>query len=484
MKIKLAISIFITLCMVLSACQPTPEESVVVQKDMNDMLEEAQSIDNEEEARPYNLNVPETYTYTNTFADGKLTINAEAFVNVPDVAKLPVASVIQGFFTQEVVSGTLEYLYDEEPYYIKQIEETWVQTKEDIEKEIVATKAAIADGVYDDDEDLLELAKERIKDLRQKYATAPETKDPPERSDGLMWMISDNNEAYSFIHVTGLDDETGEETSFFRCKSSDDVNSKRTNSMEYKRSYYLQFTMNGALRVNDDSDVSDELVDELEITLSEAKDTAQNYLDTIGVMGMECTTAYIVDDHNDGYSDGVYSKAENYAYKLYYTRVVNNVPVLVLGDVGGMGEFNVRWPFEQLDITVMNGEIAVVKWRSPCAVSEIIIENAKIIDYETAISRFEEMVQISYEGTANQDYIESLDIRIEEVQLGLFRIRLQDGDGKEGLYAPAWAFYGTVKITDINGIGYNDGCDFPQGPFIVLAVNAIDGSIIDIGSEN
>ena len=32
MKIKLAISIFIVLCMVLSACQPTPEEEAVVNK--------------------------------------------------------------------------------------------------------------------------------------------------------------------------------------------------------------------------------------------------------------------------------------------------------------------------------------------------------------------------------------------------------------------------------------------------------------------
>ena len=102
------------------------------------------------------------------------------------------------------------------------------------------------------------------------------------------------------------------------------------------------------------------------------------------------------------------------------------------------------------------------------------------------------MVIVTYEAKAeegNRQGLESLNIVIDNVQLGLLRIKQQNTEGtKAGIYIPVWAFYGTVIYQYPEEAfykygkpetSYNDGQDFPNGPFIVLAINAVDGSIID-----
>jgi hypothetical protein len=75
---------------------------------------------------------------------------------------------------------------------------------------------------------------------------------------------------------------------------------------------------------------------------------------------------------------------------------------------------------------------------------------------------------------------------IDSIQLGLFRIKEQNTEGtRSGLFVPVWAFYGNVIATseyyeEDGGVRFNGPYDVPQGPYIVLAVNAIDGSIIDV----
>ena len=63
-------------------------------------------------------------------------------------------------------------------------------------------------------------------------------------------------------------------------------------------------------------------------------------------------------------------------------------------------------------------------------------------------------------------------MNVNTVQLSM--IRLRDGDKLSGLYVPAWVFYGTKSL-------YSDSTTtFSPSPWIVYAINAIDGSIIDV----
>ena len=96
MKIKLAISIFITLCMVLSACQPTPEEEAVVNKGgdwIETMIEKANgkiadsSVTGDEKI-PFEYEAPEKQSYT--LNGENITVKIDAQVYIPEYS-LPMA---------------------------------------------------------------------------------------------------------------------------------------------------------------------------------------------------------------------------------------------------------------------------------------------------------------------------------------------------------------------------------------------------------
>ena len=88
-KMKKAISIIaaaLATAMLFSGCQATPDEPVVIGKDMEQMLEKAQ--DTQTSAEAQNLSdqygIPERLTKELSGADGKLSIHVDAPITVPE----------------------------------------------------------------------------------------------------------------------------------------------------------------------------------------------------------------------------------------------------------------------------------------------------------------------------------------------------------------------------------------------------------------
>jgi hypothetical protein len=60
----------------------------------------------------------------------------------------------------------------------------------------------------------------------------------------------------------------------------------------------------------------------------------------------------------------------------------------------------------------------------------------------------------------------------------LHLVRVRDGGGLTGLYTPAWVFYGKeTRIAERSGVVFEGTED---QPWILMAINAVDGSIIDL----
>lgn len=75
------------------ACQPTPENPIVVGKDQTEMLNKAKETlapEKLEQSLRERLNVPDRYTYS--YHKGDLTIDADAEIVVPD-GELPIVRV-------------------------------------------------------------------------------------------------------------------------------------------------------------------------------------------------------------------------------------------------------------------------------------------------------------------------------------------------------------------------------------------------------
>lgn len=121
-------------------------------------------------------------------------------------------------------------------------------------------------------------------------------------------------------------------------------------------------------------------------------------------------------------------------------------------------------------------------------------------------------MKTSYEGIVSTMFSGEVefDISVERIELCLLRIREQGNAQTEGLLVPAWVFSGRNKGTDKNGgVKYFQGASslakvdpaqigtegslaptsmFELAPgvreddtVILLAINAVDGSVIDLG---
>ena len=67
---------------------------------------------------------------------------------------------------------------------------------------------------------------------------------------------------------------------------------------------------------------------------------------------------------------------------------------------------------------------------------------------------------------------------------GYGRADVDSGSERKGVYSPAWIFYGKVIEHHKSYNEYTDKWDTndmqEQQPWIVLAINAVDGSVIDV----
>jgi len=490
----------VMLMLTTTACQPTPEEVIVVGKDQEKMIEKAQNdaisdtkqaTEEETETSVSPIEAPDIYAFNTTGAKGKLIVAADATVTIPDAEQIPTLEVTPETFSQEMISGILEYLFEDTPLY-ETNSDSEVLTKDEIETAIISLQADIASGRFDEDGDLLEAAKDRITLLETMYDSAPETKDGPVLFTG---------QVQAELSIFSMNNVTGDWIATFECGVSNSSGDDRIKYIDYRAmgGKDVIFTMDGALKVDADSDISDDLSNNLGITLQDANKLAQDFFDATDLSFMNCRASYVIDDHGTGNVDGYIGDAKNHAFKLYYTRTIENSPVLVLGTIGEdrTEEYDYLWAYERLEILITKKGIAEIDWVSPCLASEVITDKTNIITFDEATKIFENKIMTIYEAKVadifkegiENNLIESIDISVDSIQLGLLRIKQQNTAGeKYGLYVPVWAFYGTVtyNYTDAAweyGIPtkfYNDGVQYPEGPYIVLAINAIDESLIDI----
>ena len=120
---KKLITIFLTLFMLLSAaaCQKTPEKAVVVKKDTERMIEQAQASDTDGSSLISALGIPDKYNVNETYFDGKMLLSGEAPVYLPSVETVPIVEVAPSDFSQEFIDKAYKALVgDTEMYQVQQ----------------------------------------------------------------------------------------------------------------------------------------------------------------------------------------------------------------------------------------------------------------------------------------------------------------------------------------------------------------------------
>jgi hypothetical protein len=177
---RITVVLLSAMFLTLTSCKPTPESPIVQGKNLDRLIEKAGDglTGNEQPIEvdlAQRLGVPERYISQRINKKKKLTLNADAEITLPDYA-MPVIRVEPDDFSQELSEKLYYILTGDTPMYEEQTELTKSQIQHiisGIEDEIAYLKPFIERGVPTPPGTIEEMEKQ-IKELRQKYETAPE----------------------------------------------------------------------------------------------------------------------------------------------------------------------------------------------------------------------------------------------------------------------------------------------------------------------
>ena len=490
MKKMITAVLVLGIMLTLGACQETPEEAFVVQKDTERMVEQA--VDDSTGTKVSKLKVPDgNYTYQTSAADGRLTINVDAPVTVPESENIPTARVSESGFTQEQVTGFFNYLFpDEKPVTGDNVPH--VMTKDEIQETILMYKKYIAEGTTDEytmcSEEELE---EEIKNLEKQYETAPETE--PELdiqvSDGTMTIETTGGDKYAGEEILVLDAQT-EDKYIYACVPLDG-NGYRENYFGFhlRNEPSGQFSEMNAVRI-DEANWQAAAEGKLAITYDDAKALCDGFFEAGDITDVVLSDAFIIDDEESlpeefHETQGKPSDPENYAYQFHYVRTIGDSLVANMSHLMSDGdEYSLPWRYEFIMFWVNNNGILSISWDCHTTTGEIINEDTGVISFENAREIFETMIVTTYGATESwNEHLAAESIDIDDIALSLVRVREQNAPGRNGIYMPAWVFYGNIKREDKDSdwvsYGWDLGSQYPFTKYPVLIINAVDGSVVD-----
>lgn len=315
MKQKVKINILIICAAIfLTACQPTPEKDIVVNK--NEGVLESRISQEVTEAQTFD--VPETVN--EGVCEGKqYSVAIDAGVQVTALSAYPVYAIAPADFTQQEVDAVIGYFFGDRPLYAP----NYTKTKSMIEDELVRTKADLLgmDGSNPDD---IEGAQAAIKKLEEAYASAPETAANTQITSALTVFSGIDFEALEACADIGYAEPS--------CISV--ANKPIFQSMTITLDWDRYFLASAALDGKNAEGQS--------MIPKEAEQKAAEALEAIGIEGMAVV----------GVETGMTEDQERQGYVVTFKRSVNGVPVaynavITYSEVVDMAA---EWPSDRITV--------------------------------------------------------------------------------------------------------------------------------------
>lgn len=469
----------------LFGCQATPENPILVEKDSERLIEQAGKKDNGVSLSDM-LALENNYQFNYMSQNGKLQIHADAFVVLPGAEAMPIFRIVATGFSQEFAKKAFCFLFPDPNNRPNNVTSGKVAIKADLEKRLIELKKQLADGTYNSDEyseadwqRLIEVTEEMLKDAPETGENIPETV-----ADGTMKLV--DNGKYSYYELACMDSATLDRqfsvVSYGVLPSSLDYDDAlgTTSKMRFIKDAEWQYEGQDELTITQGS-LSDHTTEKLSVGLEDAKMLCERFFSAVEMEDFyEISEITLIKKTDD-----------QYAVKLYYRQVVDGVPTFACTrDYYGTQDLYARpWGYEFVSFIVSENGIDAIKWIEPVQVVETVTPDAQLLTLEQVTPIFEKMLITRLEPRLEiyTDPIE-LDCDVSSVALELVRIKEHNVIGKEGLLVPAWVFYGhlTQRTMYTSGTVYtydmigNVGSSVLGPPAVIMAINAIDGSVIDL----
>ena len=484
---KLYALLIITI-MLFSACQKTPEKSVVENKGDGE-LEAAIAVTAPPTADTLQYTAEQKLYITDTrMNDAKtVTININADVILPDEETITVARLGKYYYTQEEVDRMIGVFFGRNLTFY----DPFVSTKADIEVSILKMQLKLTDdeallnsdmadasGVTDLDE-LRRMQNEQIEEQKKLLAGAPEEKPEIKELDidkGIYVLVDNGSDYRGYVTCSGPDAR-------FLCIicSAFGENTNRQRKL-------CSIT---AIPIDMDIDNPE---------LYEARKAAQNLIDNMGIEGVKIGNVYKSLDNIGGtpvaFGDVEEVLASDREYYVFcFERIVGERTLDYTFYDGTFSQIENDIPYEKLEVWVEGDKIVQFRWYIPAEVTKIINDNVALqTDYEEALDLAVNNLFAKYTYIFEREEAESIDINISSVEFEM--VRLKEKDTKEYIVVPAWKIYGTVreKLTEEYKKRINSTENPETGEMLkaddyapihrnypnIVTVNALDGSIIDM----
>lgn len=442
------------ICMgMVAGCQPTPEQSIVNQK--QEIVVEAAETDNKQLE-----SIPTTLERETKQLSDELSVTIDAQVFLPE--NTPVATLTKEEITQEQQINWIKTLTEGEVYFPREVEE---YSKSELEELLLAVKSGMYSDLYKKDPEAYYAEnKEYIEYLEQLYANATE-------KGTIRYFDFENPTFPCTLEWSGHTKKNGQ------------IDIGYTNmqlNLQYINSDSKSPMGNAVTSIDDDPHGG------VSISVDEAKEIADQFVQSLGLEGFTIDAQGLIPNFDLETAPEVSSYEEfPKCYCFYYTR-----------NIGGMNEtyvdrsylnlyanYSELWRPETICVLVDDEGVPYANYESsPCSV-EIVEENAKILDFDEILEKFYDQIKVSGCWVNDFEDIVKRDVYIDEIRLGGMRIVKKDSS--DYLYIPVWSFFGSIVETrDENSADktqLDENNQFTQREFrqCLLTVNALDGTIID-----
>ncbi len=168
-------------------------------------------------------------------------------------------------------------------------------------------------------------------------------------------------------------------------------------------------------------------------------------------------------------------------YVFYFTREVNGIPITYTDTLGGATEDDIEtgttvpWKYEWCNLTVGgDGTIWEAEVSNPYAIGDVQTEQVKLMDFDSIIHIYEQMMEISNANLAEWEKLRTYHIR--KITFGYTRIYNPEADSTSGILVPVWDFFGEFDSETDEETEKRSGEHSVRS---LMTINAIDGSLID-----
>ena len=469
-------ALLLTLAALLAACQPTPEEDVVVNKG-DGALEEAIAA---EALPPARYEAPETLRL-DPFGTETFQVVVDAEVCVPDVERYPIVEVVLRTITTDWARDMMRKMANGEKVYTYQSE--IAASKEQIEGEITLLQQQLANpDAYlpaGADEQTRAAAEKEWRELLEAWETlyqeAPDTFEPREvdMSDAAFRTASEfrgavesGKQRETYLSVTAWYGGPG-------------GNVEYNNLVDVGMPFHF--------------DMDSDLTDLNDVTIS-AEEAVQIGLDFLAQLGeTDFAPALIVAGYCDPRSSENIKPMEEWpqCYQIQFTRSVAGVPATYreehydgIGADGGE-RYAPAYPQESIEMDIRDSGVTYMYWSTPSELGRTLNENVTLMPFEQVVERFCD--QILYSATPAVEETDSVikkTLHIDRIELGMVRA-LQRGSVEEWVMVPAWTFFGRTVLQyagpEPGGYPLNENNEYvsEMPGYSYLILNAVDGSVYD-----